>query len=364
MFRLRTGQIRYSRGRRLAAVAFLSLLLSSFADYLLAYWVRLPRSTPWQATGIYRRIGPESGPQVFCAGSSLLIAAFSWPAISESLGQGIENWSVGGSSPDLWEQWQQHEQRSNATIIGVSVYDLNEMHVAEDRANIVPLSRTITDLWASDTDPALSHRLLTQYALKYVRLLFPTAGYADKVQVGLRYRIARALGLERSLGDHEGVLHERAGVLDIEEDTMRVSDWSSARLLRRIEALKDENHGRHEFARGPKHLAFQRMLLRARRQGRVIIVVLPVSSTYTNEFIDEGAAVAFEKAIQDAAAIAPGANLVRLDRVPAISDPRYFFDLVHLNSFGRSLATKSFLTELSKGESLAAASAVSITPHN
>jgi hypothetical protein len=362
MFRSGAGRARYSCGRRLAGIAFLSLVLSSSASYFLAHWLGLPRSIE-----IYRRVGPESGPQVFCAGSSLLIWSLSWREISESLGEGIENWSVGGSSPDIWEEWQQHMPLSNMTIIGVSVYDLNEMHLADDRAKIVPLPRTINDLWASDADSALSHRVLMQYALKYVRLLFPTAGYADKVLVGLRRKVAQALGLQASLDEHEGVLFEQEGVLDAGESTIKVSDWSSARLLRRVALLRAENRGRHEFFNGPKSRAFPRMLFRARRQGRVIVVVLPVSRAYTEEFIDESTAAAFERAIHEAMAVAPEATLVRLDRVPGISDNGYFADLVHLNSYGRRVATQAFLMDVTKRGSqraLEATSTASKTPGN
>jgi hypothetical protein len=345
MFRSGSGYTRYSRGRRLAWVAFLSLVLSSSANYFLAYWLGF---SPSGRIEIYRRVGPENGPQVFCAGSSLLISGLSWPAISESFGQGIENWSVGGSTPDIWEEWQQYRPLSNTTIIGVSVYDLNEMHLADDRAKIVPLSRTINDLWASHADSALSHRLLTQYALKYVRLLFPTAGSADRVLVGLRSKGAELLGRQTSLAEHEGVLLQQDGVLDVGESTMKVSDWSSARLLRRIAVLRAENRGRHEFFNGPKRRAFERMLFRARRQGRVIVVVLPVSRAYTEEFIDESATAAFEREIQEAMVIAPEAALVRLDRVPGISDNGYFFDLVHMNSLGRRVTTVAFLKEVTQ----------------
>jgi hypothetical protein len=359
-----TGQNRYSRGRRLAWVAFLSLVLSSAANYALAHWLGLSRSG---SVEVYRRVGNESGPQVFCAGSSLLIWSLSWPEISESFGQGIENWSVGGSSPDIWEEWQRYRPLSNTTIIGISLYDLNEMHLADERAEIVPLSRTISDLWTTGADSVLSHRLLTQYALKYVRLLFPTAGDADKVLVGLRSKGAKALGLQASLDEHEGVLFEQNGVLGVGESTMKVSDWSSARLLRRIAVLRAENRGRHEFFNGPKSRAFHRMLVQAGRQGRVIVVVLPVSEAYTDEFIDESVAAAFERAIREAMAIAPEATVVRVDRLPGISDNGNFADLVHLNSFGRRVATEKFLAEVPKRESqrtLGAASSVSVAPGN
>jgi hypothetical protein len=338
------------RRLRPAALLFLSLLLAVAADHLLGWGLGFSQ-LPSGYLGIYRRVGPESGPQMLCAGSSLTVSALSWSQVSEALGEGIETWGVGGSSPDLWEEWQKQRPLSNVTIIGVSVYDLNEMHLAQARAAVVPLSRTVDDLWASRTDSALSHRVLTQYALKYVRLLFPTAGNADKVLVGVRSKVAQFVGRQASLAEHEGVVLEPPPpILDAGESMSSVSEWSSAHLIRRLAVLRAENRGRHDF-NGPKNSAFHRVLSRARQQGRVIVMVLPVSGPYRQEFLDEGTNAPFEKAIGQAMAIVPEATLVRLDRLPGISDPRYFFDLVHLNSFGRRLATQAFLSDVTHGGS-------------
>jgi hypothetical protein len=144
------------------------------------------------------------------------------------------------------------------------------------------------------------------------------------------------------------VIEPSPPLLDAGESMASVTDWSSARLLRRIAVLRAENRGRHEFFKGPKHRAFQRILLRARRQGRVIVFVLPVSSAYTEAFLDQSAVAAFEREIHEAMAMVPEATFVRLDRVPGISDPHYFFDLVHMNSLGRRVATQAFLMEVTK----------------
>src|SRR5208282_2260123 len=296
-----------------AAVVFLSIVLASAANHFLACWLGFSGT---KGVGIYRRVGPETGPQVLCAGSSLLVSALSWSRVSETLGQGVETWGVGGSSPEIWEEWQARRPLSKTTIIGVSVYDLNEMHLADDRATIVPLSRTVNDLWLSGASPALSHRILAQYVLTYVRLLFPTAGTGDNVLSGLRSKAADLLGLQARLTEYEGVVYEpRPPLLDAGESTATVSEWSSARVLRRMAALRVENRGHHEFFKGPKHTAFHRLLSQARRQGRVIVVVMPVSRAYTEEFIDESATAAFERAIHEAMVIAPEATFVRLDRV-------------------------------------------------
>ncbi len=338
---------RILRGRQFAGVVFLSLVLCSVANHCLAYWLGLSRSAPWiRSTGNYRRIGPKSGPQVFCAGSSLLVSSLSWPEVSESLGQGIENWTVAGSSPEVWEVFQQQKRNSNTTIIGVSVYDLNEMRLTPDRARYVPLTQTISDLWDSGAEPGLSRRVLNQYAMTYVRLLYPMAGDADKVLVGIRRKAAEQLRLQASLDEHEGVVLERNGVLEVGESTTKLSDWSSARMLRRIAALRAENYGSHQFSNGPKSRAFRRVLSRAQQQGRVMVVVLPVSDAYAEAFLDKTAVAAFEKALNDAMASAPEATLVRLDRVPGISDDKYFGDLVHLNSSGKRAVTPAFLKEI------------------
>jgi hypothetical protein len=337
-------EVSYSNKLTLAIVLLLSFVIASVADYGLVSWLKVPRP-PSSFIGVYRRAGPESGPQVFCAGSSLTESALSWSKVSAALEQGIETWGVGGSSPDIWEEWQKLRPQSNVTIVGISVYDLNEMHLADARANVVPLSRTLGDLWSSHVDPALSHRILTQYPLKYLRLLLPSAGNADKVLVGLRTKIASLRGRQGGgLAAHEGVSFQPPPpILDAGESTSSVSEWSPDYLLRRLAALRAEDRGHHEFLNGPKNRALHRLLSHARKQGRVILLVLPVSRPYTQEFIDGNTDADFEQAISQGMAIVPEATLIRLDRVPDISDPANFADLVHMNSLGRRFATEAFL---------------------
>jgi hypothetical protein len=249
------------------------------------------------------------------------------------------------------------------TIIGISVYDLNETHVADERATVVPLSQTIQDLWDAHADPALSHRILTQYGLRYVRLLFPTAGNADRVLVGLRSRVADLFGKHNSLAEHDGVVVEPPPpLLDAGEATAKLTDWSNARLLRRIAVLRAENRGHHDFFNGPKHRALIRLLLQARRQGRVVLVVLPVSKPYADAFLNERDLGEFERAIWEAEGTFPETTVVRLDRLSGISDPANFSDLVHLNSFARVRVTQAFLAEVTKGTPQQKTDATSTVP--
>ena len=345
------GEARHSRGRQLAGVVFLSLVVCSVANHALAHWLGLSRSAPWtRANAVYRRVGPRTGPQVFCAGSSLLVAGLAWPEVSQSLGQGVENWTVAGSSPEVWEVFQQLKRVSDTTIIGVSVYDLNEMRLTPERASFVPLTATVADLWSSRTDLDLRQRILAQFAISYVRAVYPLVGDADKVLVGLRSKAANLLSQRVTLQQHEGVVVEKEGVLEV-EDATNISEWSSGHVLRRLEALRAENHGTHEFLNGPKNRAFRRVLLRAQQQGRVIVVVLPLSQYYIDAFLGNASISAFEKSLRENMAAVPQATLLRLDQVPGISDNKHFLDLVHLNSSGRRLLTPVFLKQINEGTS-------------
>jgi hypothetical protein len=334
---------------RVALVFLLAFVIASAADHLLGSWLGFPGRTSRGYVGAYRRLGPETGPQVFCAGSSLMVAGLYWSEVSQVLGEGIETWSVAGSSPDIWEQWQRQSPRSNTTIVAVSVYDLNELHVAPERADVVPLATTIQDLWASHAAPDLAHRILNEYAIGYLHITFPTAGNSDKMLSTIREKVAGLVGRQAVLAEHEGIMVEPSPpALATAETTASLNDWSSGRLARRLAVMRAENRGRHEFFHGPKHVAFDRLLSRARMRGKVIVIVLPVAPQYADEFLDGAYAAAFDKEIHQVRTIVPDATIVRLDRLPGISDPANFLDLAHMNSRGRRIATTEFVREVIK----------------
>jgi hypothetical protein len=269
-----------------------------------------------------------------------------WPEVSEALGQGIENWGVPASSPEIWEVSQRVAANTNLTLIGVSVYDLNEYHVADGRARIVPILQTIQDLRDSNADWELSRRLLNQYPLAYVRLLFPTAGLTDKVHVGLRAKVREFVGLRAAAEDREDALILPSDpVLQFGDSSKKVSDWDPARMLRRLALLRLENGGDHVF-NGPKQLAFKRMLLQAQTRGPIILVVLPVTDSYTDEFLTSEVTARFEAVLADAQRQATETTIIRLDQVRGLSSDEYFSDLVHLNAAGRRIATDAFLSRL------------------
>jgi hypothetical protein len=235
---------------------------------------------------------------------------------------------------------------TNLMIIGVSVFDLNEHHLAEARSVVVPLSQTVQDLWGARADWQLSRRLLSQYPLTYLRQVFPTLGNSDAVLVGLRSKARERLGLASAAEDRETALFlPSKPVLEFGESTARVSDWTPGRIQRRLALVRAENGGTHAFA-GPKRLALHRMLRRALEKGGVIVVVLPVSQAYVNEFLTPNVVSSFERVLIEETGDVPGVHVIRLDRVPHLTSHDYFMDLVHLNSAGRRLATDAFLSQL------------------
>jgi len=322
-------------------VVGMAILIAMVASHLLANWIGLPK-----IGATYRRIGPQTGPQVFCAGSSLLQFGLSWPEISEKLGQGIENWGVGGSSPSEWEASQKLATNADLMIIGVSVYDLNEYHLCDSRANIVPLMQTIRDLWQTQSTWQFSKRVVSQYPLAWLRTLFPTAGNSDAVLVGLRRRLPRQLRAAAAVEDRaNAMVLPKEAVLDFGASTEKLSDWPAAKSLRRLALMRSETQGQQTF-NGPKALAFRRMLQAAQERGRIIVVVLPVAPAYAHAFLTPAMEHDFENVLADAQRAFPQAVFVRLDQVPVLNSDEYFADPVHLNGDGRSIATPVFLNAL------------------
>jgi hypothetical protein len=283
---------------------------------------------------------------VFCAGSSLLQFGLAWPEVSEALGQGIENWGVAGSSPSEWEFSQRLATNSNLMIIGFSFLDLNENYLCDMRASVVPLRRTIADLWQSKADWQFSQRMLSQYPLAWLRILFPTAGRSDAVLVGLRRKLLKATGSSPTADDMANALVLPSGpILNFGDSTEKLSDWPESKTLRRLVLLRNEIHGVHRF-HGPKQLALLRMLDHAQQTGRVIVVIMPAAPAYTREFLTADVAKGFEEVLAEAQRAAPKARFVRLDKVAALDSDEYYSDFVHLNGAGRRIANEAFFKQM------------------
>jgi hypothetical protein len=334
------------RAPQFVAVVGSAILIVAVISHLLAASFGFPPARP-----AYRRIGPEKGPQVYCAGSSLFQFGLSWAEISKDLGEGIENWGIGGSSPSEWEVLQARETNANMLLIGISLYDMNEARLCDHRASIVPIKQTIWDLFDSHSGWQFSKRVLSQYPLAYLRHLFPTAGRSFEVMVGLRMKMRQIFRMSDAAEDRARVAFLPSGpVLKFPESKESVRDWSSARTMRRVSEMRGDSHGTNAFE-GPKWLAFQRMLQRAKPRERIMVVVLPVSPSYIQHLTTPEAVRAFDDLLEQTRRTFPEAQLMRLDQVPALRSDDCFGDLVHLNSAGRDIATDAFLKELKRDPS-------------
>lgn len=325
-----------SERANLAATLGSALLLASLATYAVADVLGLQTSA---ATG-HKRFGSTRGPaDALICGSSLTYDAIAWSDIAGRLVHSIESWPVPGSSPAEWEQLQKRSPEATTTFVGVSLYDLNEAWLCDFRADIVPFRQTVADLWNSAADAAFARRLASWYALRWTRMMYPTAGRSDRVIFGVRDKAIELAGRGRASGD-EAPLRLAADFTS--ED--RLSDWPDDRLLRRLDSMR-RLQGTPGFS-GPKHLALLRLLRQAGRQGEVVVLVLPVSRPYVSGLLDAAALKRFEAALARAREATPGALWVRLDRIETLASTDYFYDLVHLNMRGRRIATTALLSAM------------------
>ena len=328
---------RVSARVRLAATIGAAVLLAALGTHLVAAALEIQTTA---ATG-HKRFGRQDGQaQALISGSSLTYDAVNWSEVAEALDLSIESWPVPGSSPAEWEQLQRRSPQAGTTFVGVSLYDLNEAWLCDFRADIVPFRRTLTDLWESGSDLAFAKRLSNWYALTWARTVFPTAGRSDRVIFGLRDKAAALLSVA-------GRPEEAGAKLRLAADytsEARLTDWPEGRLLRRLDSMRSLQ-GKANFA-GPKHLALLRLLQQARRQGDVVVVVLPVSPPYAAGLLSRPDIEQFESALSKAKRAVPEATWVRLDQLETLNSADHFYDLVHLNMQGRSIATAALLGTL------------------
>jgi hypothetical protein len=332
-----------TRSAQLLLVALAAIAIASIVSQVAAVKFGLQTGKP-----TYRRIGPTTGPQIFCAGSSLLQFGLAWPEVSAALGEGIQCWAIGGSSPEVWEASQPLATNANIMIVGFSVYDLNEEHLCDSRANVVPLRQSILNLWRLKAELPFCRRILSQYPLAWLRTLFPTAGKSDPVLVGLRRKLKELVGSSAPPEERaNAMVLPSQPTLDFGGSTERLSDWPADKALRRLNLIRTEIHGTHRF-NGLQQMALNRMLDYASKRGRVIVVVMPVAPSYANEFLTPDVERKLEQALGRAKLVAPQAEFVRLDQVPMLKSNTYYSDFIHLNGAGRTIATDVFLREISQ----------------
>ena len=334
------------RGVQLGVTAAVVIATTSLLSHSLVGWLGI-------RTGVVRhRVVGEArpGPSAYMAGSSLLFDCLALDRVSKQFQQGMETWFVAGSSPSEWEPFQSQAGAARLTLIGISAYDLNEEFLCDFRSQVVSLPQAASDLAAIQASWPLTKRVVSQYPLKYVRFLFPTAGRSAGVMGGLKEQMGKVLKPWMKVESEAGPKVPDPGAGGVApEELEKISDWSAGTMLRWVTKMRSACHGRHSYD-GLKKLAFLRMLEKAERQGRVIVVVLPVSPAYSREFLTGQAPLEFERALACAMKSAPKVQWVRLDQVPGLSSNDHFWDLVHMNTYGRQAATDAFLAKCSAFE--------------
>ena len=95
--------------------------------------------------------------------------------------------------------------------------------------------------------------------------------------------------------------------------TERVSDWTPARLQRRMLLMRAACLGEHSFM-GPKKMALLRLLRRAETQGPVVLVVLPLPPVYRQALMPPAAVQEFERELADLQRLCQRVQVIRLDQ--------------------------------------------------
>jgi hypothetical protein len=283
-------------------------------------------------------------PPIFAASSSLGYYGLDWDAISADCGRVVRRFDVPGASPCELEACQKRVPEATACVVVVSLFDLDETYFSNFRAALVPLSQTISDLIASHSPMAFFKRTLAQYPEHWIKILFPTAGSSTGLMVTIRTKIhdlTHRHGGGGGDGETKAVMNGDTSQLPTE----RTSDWDKGRLLRNVAGMKASSQNEHFFD-GPKHLAFLRMLSQASKQGKAIVVVMPVSPDYRREMLTPELIADFEKSINEIQKQQPSAVWIRMDKVEKLDSSEYFWDLVHLNVFGRKIATEALTAQL------------------
>jgi hypothetical protein len=121
----------------------------------------------------------------------------------------------------------------------------------------------------------------------------------------------------------------------------RIEDWSKSEMLGKVAAMRAGFQGSDAYD-GQKYQAFLRMLQYGCEKGPTIVVVMPVSVSYSKEFVSPDQETQFENAMSDAQQRYPQVKWLRLDQSSGLDSDENFCDLVHMNVYGRRTATEKF----------------------
>ena len=274
------------------------------------------------------------GKPVLMLGSSLAYFAMSVSNLSARMDRTVQCYWLPSASTSELEVLARSAPERDATVVCVSLYDLNERIFSDHRAEIVPYTSTIRDLWQTRSDWAFSKKLLAQYPMHYLRVMFPTAGRSLMVMIAAK---AKLLRYRHFLQGRPQSNVPKAVDFDAETNET-IADWSQAHLLEQVTIVRGICQDTHEFA-GPKKRAFIRVLSDAAARGRVTVIVLPMSPQYRRALVSEAALKAFEVSLADAHKAVPESTWLRADQMAALNDSMCFKDLAHMNSKGKRIVT-------------------------
>ncbi|HTG43104.1 MAG TPA: hypothetical protein VK633_01110 [Verrucomicrobiae bacterium] len=340
--------IEIGRKRQFLFVVLLAVALASAGSHFLVRLLKIETTTgkPWS-------VGSSQAPiAAFLGGSSLAGDAVNWNVVAEKTQSRIFGWGVAGSSPYEWELFQKRAPDAALSIIVVSPYDLNEGFLSDFRADVVPFSHAVRSLWNGEVSWEYAKRNLSQYFLFWVRQVFPTAGRSRGIMGELRDNLSSLVRRSAPAESDSGPTLALGSTAAIPEyKRARVSDWSEGKLISKVDSLRASSRGQHAF-RGLKNGALRRMMQFANAKGKAVIIVLPVSPAYTKAFLSPETLKEFEDSLGDAARTSPGAQWIRIDKMSEFHSNDYFWDLVHMNAHGQTLATQSVLKALKEGKAL------------
>lgn len=327
-----------TRGRQLVIVLAWVLVLSSAFSYTIVRVLDIRTKTVDRG-----RINAEArGTPVLVTGSSLTFFGISFREVAKVMERPLVTRSVGSCSPCEFEWLALEVPEATQTIMGVSLFDLNENNLSDSRPVIVPFAQTIRDVRASHTEWTSAKRVVWSYPLPWIQHVLPLAGRSNAVMVNVRDKI-RTLRKQPESTETESKL-----TFNTDEDSIRpekLSDWDRGRIDRNLAQLSAAGLERGRYD-GPKSLALARVLERTARQEPAIVIVLPVSPPYRAKFAGATTSEHFEQALGRIRAANPNLYLIRLDQDPALQHAEVFWDLVHLNDEGRRIATRRLIAQL------------------
>ena len=328
-----------SRRKQLLVIFIAVLTLTSALDHLIAWQFKIMAKA-----GDQLQFGNATSPRLgFAAGSSLTFYGIAWKDVAELIHANVLSYAVPGGSVREMEVLFRRQPAATRTFIGISAYDINEYHISNFRAQFVPFTEEIRNLWNAHAEWSYSKNVLSQYPMMLVRSVFPTAGQYGAVMVKLR-EIMRAIF--RTQAQTQKPSSEGAVITDKgNNQTSTIADWDSAHLQRAIVDISSHGGGKFEF-HSTKRQSLFRFIHQGAAQGKVVVIVMPESPIYNAEFLTEAVRRRFEEFLAEAQQEAPKALWVRLDQVPELNSNQYYWDLVHMNAQGQAIATKVLLDKL------------------